>query len=81
VKKFLSIGPLGPGYKNISLHLKTEIEPVSETLLFYLKTRAMDKVQVNNLNHSDSDVRNTKTKALKCRCWFINLFNDVVSAV
>jgi hypothetical protein len=50
VKKFLSIGPLGPGYENISaqgpnrigdssypLHLKTEIDPVSETLLFYCK--------------------------------------------
>jgi hypothetical protein len=71
LKKFLSIGHLGPGYENISaqgpnrigvspytLHLKTEIESVSETLLFYLKTRAMDEVQVNNRKHSDTGFRN-----------------------
>lgn len=71
MKKFLSIGPLGPGHENTSaqgpnrigvfpytLHLKTEIESVSETLLFYLQSRAMDKVQVNNLKNSGTGVRN-----------------------
>jgi hypothetical protein len=50
-------GPNRIGVSPYSLHLKTEIEPVSETLI-YLKTRTMDKVQVNNIKHSSTGVCN-----------------------